>query len=293
MNNDIKDLISGQIAEDQSLSFLLIGRTGVGKSSTINSLLGSEVAKVGRYQPTTVEVSQFKYDRDGIQFDIFDTPGLCDDLPEAGNDKHYLTLISEKVKEVDVVFFITELDATRVSSDEKRGIKIISNAFGSDIWEHAVIIFTRSDQVDIKDYEHALKVRTKLIKQEIAKYAKKQSKSIPSVAITNMSEKLPNGKEWLGELFTTTFEKMSEKGAFKFLVSMRRDIGITCDAESEQETRINIDAEQKERISRSGVDRMKGALTGATAGAAVGSMIPIIGTATGAAVGAIVGFFWD
>ncbi len=59
--------------QKRDLTFLLVGRTGVGKSSTINTLLGSEVAKTGRYCPTTVEVQKYKHTHDGVTFIIVDT----------------------------------------------------------------------------------------------------------------------------------------------------------------------------------------------------------------------------
>src|SRR5687767_6744481 len=128
--DSIKEIMHKYIQDDKPLTFLLIGRTGVGKSSTVNSLLGEQIAPVGDFEPTTFSVTEYTYDKNGIKILIYDTPGLCDDLPESGNDDSYLNLVKRKLDGVDVVFFVTELDSSRISGDEKRGIKKITEALG-------------------------------------------------------------------------------------------------------------------------------------------------------------------
>jgi ribosome biogenesis GTPase A len=78
-------------SRQQRISFLLVGRTGVGKSSTINSLLGQDIVPVGDFEPTTMSVDQHDTVVDGVPVRIFDTPGLCDDLEIKGNDVRYLS----------------------------------------------------------------------------------------------------------------------------------------------------------------------------------------------------------
>lgn len=282
--DSIKEIMHEYIQDDKPLTFLLIGRTGVGKSSTVNSLLGEQIAPVGDFEPTTFSVTEYTYDKNGIKILIYDTPGLCDDLPESGNDDSYLNLVKRKLDGVDVVFFVTELDSSRISGDEKRGIKKITEALGDSIWDHSVIVFTKSDRINQDSYKNILTKRTELLVQEISKYTKHTQTTIPSIGISNLN---PTEK-WLGELFTITFERMKNKGAFKFLVALNTDIGSEHD-----KSRITISPEQKERISTSGANRMKSALAGATAGAAIGSMIPVVGTAIGAGLGAVIGFFWS
>ena len=65
----------------------------MGKSSSVNSLMGKEVAPVGDWLPTTMGVTSYDSDAFGIKFTVIDTPGLCDDLEEEGKDYKYLKRI--------------------------------------------------------------------------------------------------------------------------------------------------------------------------------------------------------
>lgn len=217
--DDLFSLIKSlQKSRNQSFVFLLVGRTGVGKSSTINSLMGKPICQTGNYDPTTMEVQSYEHEINGIKFTIIDTPGLCDDIPEKGNDQKYIELIRNKVKQIDSLCFVTRLDDTRVSSDEMRGIKVISEAFTRDVWEYAVIIFTRANKAD--DYVIDLQQRTKRIQNEIAKYTGDEvASNIPSVAVDNKSQTTPDGKRWLEELYTQVFKKMSDRGTVPFFLA--------------------------------------------------------------------------
>ena len=88
ISNELKSKLKGLVR--QRFTFMLIGRTGVGKSSTINRLLGEELAKVGAYEATTMDVEKYQTVINGVKFDVLDTPGLCDDEEEIGNDFNYL-----------------------------------------------------------------------------------------------------------------------------------------------------------------------------------------------------------
>ncbi|BAY73839.1 hypothetical protein NIES25_02470 [Nostoc linckia NIES-25] len=207
-----------QNSRNKSFVFLLVGRTGVGKSSTINSLMGEPICQIGNYDPTTMEVQSYEHEINGIKFTIIDTPGLCDDIPEKGNDQKYIELIRSKVKQIDSLCFVTRLDDSRVTSDEMRGIKLISEAFTREVWEYAVIIFTRANKAD--DYVIDLQERTKRIKNEIAKYTGDEvASNIPSVAVDNKSQTTPDGKRWLEELYTQVFKRMADRGAVPFLLA--------------------------------------------------------------------------
>ena len=111
--NSIYDLIEAEIRESESsldeknkklsrlakiknmkLNVMLIGATGVGKSSTINALFDMSVAKVGSIEPETTTIQ--KYELENVI--LFYTPGFGD---STNNDKAYMNLIKAKLSEQD------------------------------------------------------------------------------------------------------------------------------------------------------------------------------------------------
>ena len=82
-------------AKGQSINLMLVGPTGSGKSSTINSLFDMSVAKVGiGVDPETSEIDCYQLEN----LTIWDTPGLGDGI-EA--DEEHSRQIIEKLSETD------------------------------------------------------------------------------------------------------------------------------------------------------------------------------------------------
>lgn len=315
-----------KIERGKKFTFLLVGRTGVGKSSTVNSLMGKTVAHVGDYEPTTMEVRNYDSEIAGVKFTVIDTPGLCDDLEEKGNDYDYLERIRLDVDRIDLIWFTTRLDDTRVYSDEKRGIKLISEAFKPKIWEQAVIVFTFAGNLTPDKYPIALEKRTELIRKEIAKYAGVTiANNIPSIAVDNLTEVTPDGEQWLGELFTQVYTRMAREGAGAFFMAnveriqvpkvepevvekiVEKVVYVPRPTESEVVEKvvyvpsptptpatapapIRLNQRQAEIVQNRTAEILEAAGAGAAIGVGVGAVLGPVGAVVGGGIGAAIGF---
>ena len=80
-DKELKELIDG-IENHRPPRFLLIGRTGVGKSSLINALSSSYIADVSDVESCTTETSVYHcYDGERIIMDIMDSRGISESIP--------------------------------------------------------------------------------------------------------------------------------------------------------------------------------------------------------------------
>ena len=98
----LKDILMERIRglQTRKLNIMLVGPTGVGKSSTINAIFNTEIATVGRGTDPQTEDTQ-KYEISNIV--LWDTPGLGD-APE--KDKVHAKKIANllKAKDRQIVF---------------------------------------------------------------------------------------------------------------------------------------------------------------------------------------------
>jgi hypothetical protein len=227
------------------------------------------------------------------------------------NDDAYIAAIKEVIPCIDLVLFVTPLNETRVSRDERIALRSLSSAIGKQLWENMIVLFSFSCSQLPGDsaYSTFFDERIEAFREFVAQLsADKISQNLPFLAVDNRSKVNPDGHEWVPELFTLIVERCSSAGVIPFVEALAADIGGSgsdSDAFSSDESRegstysepkrINLNDEQKQRV-KSGLKRsvIGGAILGAIAGviavpgaAVIGAPVLILGGAAGAALG-----FW-
>lgn len=209
------------------LNILLLGRTGVGKSSLTNTVAGAKVAAVGAFEAVTDVVTAYDLEINGVPCTIIDTPGLCDGKDR--NDTYLLAIRSRAgTAGIDCVWYVTPLPDTRVRTDEIEALRTISWGFGPHIWQRSLIALTFADQLsEPDDFAAVASVRVGPVRAAIAEAVSTTSAvrgqvaadlaaGIPFVPMTNRAAATPDGRRWLGALLLAALHRMAPEGVEPF-----------------------------------------------------------------------------
>ncbi|MBR2744623.1 MAG: GTPase Era [Clostridia bacterium] len=122
----------------------MVGRTNVGKSSIINSLVKEKVSAIANKPQTTRNAIRAIVNRDNLQIVFIDTPGIHKPKTKLGN-----TMVETAfgvVSDVDVVLFV--IDAT--SKDIGKGDRIILDKI-KESKKKTILLINKIDLVNRED----------------------------------------------------------------------------------------------------------------------------------------------
>ena len=214
-------------AVTNQLNVVVGGKVQTGKSSLINSLAGTEVAKeylspkdqsskCNAYG-TQVEV----YDRQKkktINVLLWDSPGLGGAF---GNNEENIHQVVQKVRGTDLLVYCLDM-RMRLEQDDVDGIIQLTNHLGKEIWKKAVFALTYANGVNppphsttdrIRFFRQSLSEWESVIKQVLRNKATLSEDEISRVAIVPVGYRNhppPDRSDWLTPFWRKVFHKAQE-----------------------------------------------------------------------------------
>ena len=176
-HNNINSYTLSHLNEDEILKakengFILIGKTGTGKTSLLNIMFGDDVGKVGYSTQSETKNTNYYYIKENIgnksiYFCLVDTPGLYDsDGEEADKNQkiEIIKLISKKKIKVKGLLFLSNFQNERFDGSEQMSLIEYNSLFPlKDFWNHLIIIFTHyygdpdgDSKEEIKEKSHKI-----------------------------------------------------------------------------------------------------------------------------------------
>ncbi|KDP28139.1 hypothetical protein JCGZ_13910 [Jatropha curcas] len=131
---------------DFSLNILVLGKPGVGKSATINSIFGEDKSPIHAFEPATNSVREITGMVDGVKIRIIDSPGLKSSGSEQGLNRKVLNSIKSFTKRCppDIVLYVDRLDTQTRDLNDLPLLRSITSSLGSSIWRNAVVTLTHA-----------------------------------------------------------------------------------------------------------------------------------------------------
>ncbi|KAF5752024.1 translocase of chloroplast [Tripterygium wilfordii] len=214
---------AGQEPLDFSCTILVLGKTGVGKSATINSIFDEVMFGTDAFHNGTRRVQDVVGTVQGIKVRVIDTPGLLPSWSDQRQNEKILNSVKRFIKKnpPDIVLYLDRLDMQSRDFGDMPLLCTITEIFGPSIWFNAIVVLTHAASAPpdgpngtASSYDMFVTQRSHVVQQAIRQAAGDMRLMNPVALVENHSacrtnragqRVLPNGQVWKPHLLLLSF----------------------------------------------------------------------------------------
>lgn len=214
---------SGQEPLDFSCTIMVLGKSGVGKSATINSIFDEVKFGTDAFQMGTKKVQDVVGTVQGIKVRVIDTPGLLPSWSDQRQNEKILLTVRNFIKKTppDIVLYLDRLDMQSRDFSDMPLLRTITEIFGPSIWCNAIVVLTHAASAPpdgpngtASSYDMFVTQRSHVVQQAIRQAASDMRLMNPVSLVENHSacrtnragqRVLPNGQVWKPHLLLLSF----------------------------------------------------------------------------------------